>query len=286
MPAYREYLEWVYEYDSPDWSAEERVRITAYLDAMVDATHRALESCNYWRNDEGELRVECPEELGGVVACPHMWWRPEMFVVGAIPQRGETPGLCLEDVTIRPGRVCIPGGCDEGYVCSGDLTAIDDDYVISIPVCIERERCIELRDRYGLDPERSCLQANLEPAMTTTLPTVDCSELSEGQCASNCACADPGEQCQLVTETQEIGLCSPSFCTKTEDCSGDLVCAWNENGNFHWMMLDYLDSDFTFLYENYVVHGGVCVSDAACQLTQQMSSPESDMRHHNFRCSY
>ena len=290
VPAYRDWMLDVQDVESDDYSEDERERIRAFVDAAIEATHRMLESCNYFRDETGAVRVDCPEEVRELAVCPQNWFLPEMTVAGILPDRNGGPAYCLEDAALEEGKVCATVGCDEGLLCSGSLSLSaprEDLFVGAIYACIERSLCLELREELGAPAEDSCLQWNREPATAPTLESQDCGLLEDGLCAVNCPCALPEQQCQLLTENQPVGLCTTSYCSSNSECSDGESCVVNWSINFDHFWLDYTSGgSLAALHDGWVASKGVCAPEDRCERAKSLSPHGSDFHHYNFNCHY
>lgn len=232
------------------------------LDKIIEATHELLGSCNYYRDEEGRTRVRCPDEIFGVYACPHMWFQPEMFMLGGIRfQQGEDP-ICYEEFRPGVGGLCNFMGCSDGDVCSGEFSLLldhseDEDpntYFHPLPVCMPLDMCLEIRAQQGLSDAFSCKFPDGSRAYGYSViePVDDCDALEEGLCAINCPCADPDARCSMLSASRPIGMCSTTRCATTDDCPAEEACirdpAEREHGWDTWMYarpFDYFDAPFS-----------------------------------------
>lgn len=244
------------------------------LDKVVESIHELLASCNYYRDDQDQVRVKCPDELMGLFACPHMWFHPEMFVLGGIRFHEDEDPICYEELVPEPGGFCNVMSCSDGKVCSGPFSLLLDpneddeeddlnDYFSALPICVSRERCLQLRESQNLSWSDSCYFS--DRTVLTSEPSIpafdDCDSLEDGLCAINCPCADPEARCTFISQEHPVGMCSTTRCQANQDCNGEEVCV--QDGYYrqfkaaHWLLEDlYGHANATF---------DDCVQPNACE---------------------
>lgn len=267
------YRQWQYGLyaEGETLNEEKENALQEVLDKVIESTHEMLGSCNYYRDEQGRTRVKCPDDLQGVFACPHMWFHPEMFVLGGIRYKeGEDP-VCYEQLVPEPGGFCNIMGCSDGKVCTGPFSLLLDQSVeedanelmSALPVCLSPEMCLELRESQDLYYYDSCFFSDRTRLSST--PEIahadDCDALDDDLCALNCPCADPQAHCIFISQEHPIGMCSTTRCHSNSDCSGQEVCVqdqyYRQFDAARWVLEDlfgHIDAGFDD-----------CVKPSACE---------------------
>lgn len=242
--------------EGEDLTEEKRTALENAMNAVVDATHVILGKCNYYKDADGQTRVHCPDELHGVYACPHMWFHPEMFVMGGVRTHPDEDPICYEHIIPEPGGFCNIMGCSGEQVCTGvfSLNPKTDDAEASsgfmmvrnaLPVCVNPETCLSLREGHGLSADSSCYftdRTTLLPDAPSIEHVSDCDAIEKGMCAVNCPCEEPDARCVLISQERNVGVCSTNKCQSSQDCKSNETCIQGRGYRvlpaYDWLLTD------------------------------------------------
>lgn len=272
---YRAWLEELEGLDIPgEYTAEEAAALHKELDEVMRQTHIVLGLCNYFRDEDDNIRVDCPDELEDLFFCPHMWFRPEMPTIGGIRFSPDELPTCFPTLVPEEDVICTPQGCPQGTVCTGRFTLSGEPVVPDdglglhpIPVCLPTEDCLRLRAGQSLDPEQSCYYSDLSTVETGQLDTVDCENLAPYTCAVNCPCAENGARCSFIGEANPVGLCVTAGCSYAHECDdADYDSCAVPRGDFLPSLYEWFrDTGMKELYELPVPPFGRCANKTTCQ---------------------
>lgn len=255
IAAYRAWQKTLYS-EGEELTDEEEAALDNAIDAVIEATHEILGKCNYYKDDNNQIRTHCPDDLSGLYACPHMWFYPEMFVMGGIRVHPDEAPICYEHIIPEPGGFCNIMGCSGEQVCTGvfssnlrqddvDDTSNSNMIMDALPVCVDPETCMALRESQGLNTNSSCYFSDRTTLSSDDLFIGDvdnCNALEEGMCAVNCPCEEPSARCVLISQERNVGVCTTSKCQSSQDCTSNETCIQSQVYQalpaYDWLFID------------------------------------------------
>lgn len=269
VAAYQRWLEELYDLHTPDeHSPAERESLHEDILQIIQNTHRWYGLCNYTKGEDDRIHVECPDALKGLEVCPHMWFKPEMVVIGGIRLQPDGPFVCDPALVPELGVLCNPEGCTDGKVCSGLFSKFgteENELLTQLPVCLTIDDCLHLREQQSLDPTQSCFYDDHSVVVSNDIAVLDCDTLSPGTCTNTCPCANSGDRCAYSSEKNPVGLCYNARCEETRNCDDPIyrrcVAPYNhaERVSAWWRRAHEVS-----LYDLPLPSSTYCVSSNAC----------------------
>lgn len=274
-------LNYIYQWEEYEDEDEAKQLAKDFIDADIEDMAWVAGLCNYYEDELGRVRVQCPEALYPYYTCPHMWFKEPFLALGGLRFKTGDDPICYPDLRPKEHVFCIPHGCREGTVCSGffghdpDLS-YDDGIEGPLPVCLPIDTCLELREAHQLPVERSCIYRDRTTVQSgQTLIVDDCDSLEEGLCASNCPCASPNATCEFLSETEAVGICATTTCLEyganPVPCKEHEVCAgigsYVDFSMDGWVDLRAIIASFLLdeLSPPNAITSNLCVAQGSCE---------------------